>query len=112
MPKGDFIGEFELYVLLSAQHLGDDAYGVTIRRRIEDRTGREVAVGAIYATLGRLEAKGLVSFTLSDPEPIQGGRSRKYVHLTAAGRRALNTSTDAMMRMIDARPAPARGRTR
>ena len=112
MPKGDFIGEFELYVLLAAQHLGGEAYGVTIRRRIEERTGREVAVGAIYATLGRLEAKGLVTFTLSDPEPVQGGRSRKYVHLTLAGKRALSTSTNALIRMIDAPPAPARGRAR
>ena len=112
MPKGDFIGEFELYVLLAARHLGHDAYGVTIRRQIEERTGREVTVGAIYATLGRLAAKGLVEFTLSDPEPVQGGRARKHVHLTRAGTRALSTSTDALIRMIDPKPAPARERGR
>ena len=55
MAKGDFLGEFEVYVMLALAHQGADAYGVTIRREIEARTGRTVAIGAVYATpeLGR-----------------------------------------------------------
>ena len=100
MPKGDFVGEFELYVMLALAHLGDDAYGITIRREIEGRTGRTVAIGSVYATLARLEEKGLVRFRVSDPQPMQGGRARKYFSLTGAGARALRHSTAMLARMM------------
>jgi PadR family transcriptional regulator, regulatory protein PadR len=100
MPKGDFVGEFELYVMLALAQQGDAAYGVTIRREIEDRTGRTVVIGAVYATLARLEEKGLVQFRISDPQPVQGGRARKYFTRTAAGRRALRHSTAMLARMM------------
>ena len=111
MPKGDFLGEFEIYVLLAVKRLGDDAYGITIRRAIDERTGRDVAIGAIYATLGRLEDKRLVRHVVSDPQPVQGGRSRKCYRLTPAGERALAHSTTMLTRMMG-EGAPARGRTR
>jgi len=111
MPKGDFLGEFEIYVLLAVSRLGDEAYGVAIRKAIEERTGRDIAIGAVYATLGRLQDKGFVRFTLSDPQPVPGGRSRKYYRLTAAGQRGLAHSTTMMTRMMDGiRPAAAKGR--
>src|SRR4026208_2332807 len=69
MAKGDFIGEFELYVLLALAHLGDDAYGVTTRREIEARTDRTVAIGAVYANLARLGGKGPGGCRLPDPPP-------------------------------------------
>ena len=100
MPKGDFLGEFEIYVLLALSQLDDRAYGNAIRREIEARTGREVAVGAVYATLGRLEEKGLVRFTLSTPDPVPGGRARKCFRLTGAGSRALRHSTRMLVRMM------------
>ena len=113
MAKGDFVGEFELYVLLAIAHLGDEAYGIAIRQEIEDRTGRDVAIGAVYATLGRLGDKGLVRFTMSDPEPVPGGRARKYFDLTPSGQRALGHSTDMMSRMMAGfKPAHAKGRSR
>ena len=100
MPKGDFVGEFELYVMLALAHQGDEAYGVTIRREIEERTGRTIAIGAVYATLARLEDKGLVQYRISDPQPVQGGRARKYFTLTAPGTRALRHSTAMLARMM------------
>jgi PadR family transcriptional regulator PadR len=100
MAKGDFVGEFELYVMLALAHLGEDAYGVTIRREIEARTGRTVAIGAVYATLARLEEKSLVRFRVSDPQPVQGGRARKFFSLTGAGARALRHSTAMLGRMM------------
>jgi len=101
MPKGDFVGEFELYVLLAIAHLGDGAYGIAIRQTIEDRTGREIAIGAVYATLGRLEDKRLVRHALTDPQPVAGGRARKIFRLGPDGRRALRHSTSMMARMMD-----------
>ena len=113
MPKGDFVGEFELYVLLAITHLNADAYGIRIREVIEDRTGRDVAIGAVYATLGRLEDKGLVSHERSDPQPVPGGRARKYFRLTAAGRTALSHSATMLTRMLAGfRPADLKGRAR
>ena len=100
MAKGDFLGEFELYVLLALSQLRTPPYGNAIRREIEARTGREIAVGAVYATLARLSDKGLVRFTLSAPEPIPGGRARKCFRLTAAGDRALRHSTKMLVRMM------------
>ncbi len=100
MPKGDFIGEFELYVLLAIVHLDDEAYGIRIRQEIERRTGREIAIGAIYATLGRLTDKALVEFTLSAPEPVQGGRARKHYSLMPAGARAVRHSTSMLTKMM------------
>jgi len=100
MAKGDFVGEFELYVMLALAHQGDEAYGVTIRREIEARTGRTIAIGAVYATLARLEEKGLVQFRISDPRPVQGGRARKYFSLTRSGARAVRHSTGMLARMI------------
>jgi PadR family transcriptional regulator len=100
MAKGDFLGEFELYVLLALSQLRTPPYGNAIRREIEARTDREIAVGAVYATLARLSDKGLVRFTLSAPEPIPGGRARKCFRLTAAGDRALRHSTKMLVRMM------------
>jgi PadR family transcriptional regulator PadR len=112
MPKGDFLAEFELYLMLAITRLRDGAYGVSIRQEIERRTGRPVSIGAVYATLGRLGDKGLVSFRESDPLPVQGGRSRKYFRLTAAGSNALRHSATMLERMMEgldlgARSSPA-----
>lgn len=115
MPKSPHLSDFELYVMLAVSALGDDAYGVTIATRIADRTGRDVSIGAVYATLGRLGDKGFVRFSLSDPEPVRGGRSRKLVALTPAGERALRLTTESLTRMLDGvalRPATGGGARR
>ena len=100
MAKGDFLGELELYVMLALAQLGERAYGMAIRQEIERRTGRDVAIGAVYATLSRLDGKGLVRHDLSDPLPMQGGRARKCFSLTAAGERALSHTTSMLGRMM------------
>lgn len=108
MPKGDHLAEFEIYIMLAILRLQDDAYGVTIRREIEERAGRPVSIGAVYATLGRLEEKAMVEFRSSDPEPVQGGRSKKLVSLTSAGLSALEHSTAMLHRMMEGTPIAQR----
>jgi DNA-binding PadR family transcriptional regulator len=113
MSRGRHLAEFELYVMLALARLEDSAYGVTIRQEIEERAGRSVSIGAVYATLGRLGDKGLVRFRTSDPLPVKGGRSRKYFKLTADGRDALQQSMAMLERMshgleLDAGPGRAR----
>ena len=98
---GKFLAEFELYVMLAVARLEDEAYGASIWRVIEERTSRPVAIGALYATLGRLCDKGLLRYRVSSPEPVRGGRSKKLYRLTPKGRTALAHSTKMMTRMMD-----------
>jgi DNA-binding PadR family transcriptional regulator len=97
--------------MAAAERLQDDAYGMTIVREIEGRSGRRVAMGAVYATLSRLEDKGLVTTRVSEPLPVPGGRSRRQVRLTPAGRRALASATAMLSRMLLA-PAARGGGSR
>lgn len=98
MPPA-YLGEFEQVVLLAVVRLGKDAYGVPIRAEIEGRAGRRVTVGALYATLDRMEAKGLVHSWFADPTPQRGGRSKRYFEVTPAGVQALADARAMLDRM-------------
>ena len=109
MPKGAYLSEFEQHVLAALLPLRGNAYGVTIRREIVERTGRDVAVGAIYATLDRLEAKGYVSSRLGEATPERGGRAKRYFEIEAPGEQALTEAwrmMDAMSEGLKAAGAP------
>ena len=86
------LGELEHLVLLAVLRLDGEGYGTSLRRELEGRAGRSVAVGALYATLERLEEKGYVRGELGEPTPERGGRSKRYYRTTAAGKRALSKS--------------------
>lgn len=88
MGRGDYLGEFEQVVLLALARCEGDAYGMQIRREIEDRTGRSVSIGAVYATLDRLERKGFVR----SREDESAGRARRFFRMTAAGVSSLEAS--------------------
>ena len=92
------LGHFEKLVLLAVAQLAD-AYGVAIRREIEDKTGRQVSAGAIYTSLERLEARGLVRSELTDPTPVRGGRRKRVYRLRPPGERALESSLEELRRM-------------
>jgi DNA-binding PadR family transcriptional regulator len=81
------LGEFEYLLLSAAARLGEGAYGAAIRREIEGVIKRPCSVGALYTTLDRLEAKGLVTTWMGDPTPQRGGRPKRMVRLTAEGAR-------------------------
>ena len=95
------LGEFEQLILLAILRLRDDAYGVTIRAELAERAGRTVAPGALYTALERLETKGLITSRMSDPTPQRGGRSKRHVAVTAAGREALTRALQAYERLLD-----------
>ena len=101
MSDRTYLGEFEHIVVLALLRLGERAYGVTVRQEIEKRTGREVSIGAVYATLDRLEAKGYVQSLLGDPTPERGGRSKRFFHLTATGVAVVNRTHTALQRMTE-----------
>jgi len=94
-----YLGEFELLVLLAVLRLAGDAYGVTIRDELTRQTSRDVSMGAIYKTLGRLEDKGYVSTRIGDPTPQRGGRRKKLYELQALGHRALKQSFTDLRRL-------------
>jgi PadR family transcriptional regulator PadR len=83
------LGSFELMVMLTLIRLGENAYGVPISETIEQQTGRDISLGSVYATLDRLERKGLVSSTVGDPTPERGGRAKRYFRVTAKGLRSV-----------------------
>jgi DNA-binding PadR family transcriptional regulator len=94
------LGEFEHVVLLAILRLGDEAYGVTIRREIAECTEREPAPGALYTTLDRLEEKGLVASKYGDPTPERGGRAKRYVTVTTRGVHAVARAQRAYQRLL------------
>jgi DNA-binding PadR family transcriptional regulator len=105
------LGEFEQMVMLAIVHLKGNVYGVPIVEEIERRTGRSVARAAVYITLRRLEAKGLISSWMSDPTAERGGKARRLVKVEPVGLEALRESRDALERMwkgLDASPEQAR----
>ncbi len=87
--KGDRLGEFEEFALLAAFALGEGTYGVPIQQFIARTTGRDVSIGAVYAALGRLEAKGYVRSDLGPPSPQRGGRPKRLVEITPLGVRTV-----------------------
>jgi DNA-binding PadR family transcriptional regulator len=93
------LGGFESLLLLAVLRLGDRAYGVTIRQELWDQAKRDVAVGAIYTGLDRLEQKGYVTSTMGEPTAERGGRAKKFYRLTASGKRALADTSRILRRL-------------
>jgi PadR family transcriptional regulator, regulatory protein PadR len=101
MQGRDSLGEFEHLILLALLRLQDRAYGVTVRHEILLRTGRDVSLGAVYATLDRLQTKGFVKSRLGDPTPERGGRSKRFFRVTPKGVAAVNRTQRALVRMAE-----------
>ena len=99
MTGRDYLGEFEHIIVLALLRLEDRAYGVTVRQEIEFRIQREVSIGAVYATLDRLERKGYVKSRLGDPTPERGGRSKRFFRVTAKGVTAVNRTQRTLQTM-------------
>lgn len=111
MGKGKFLGEFEQVVLLAVLQLKGTGYGMSVRREIEKRTGRAVTIGAIYATLDRLQSKGYLESHEGESAPVRGGRARRLFAVLPEGRRALRESRamlDQMWEGAELDPNPER----
>jgi DNA-binding PadR family transcriptional regulator len=99
--RNRLLGGFENLLLLAVLRLDDRAYGVAIRRELFDQAGKDVAIGAIYTGLDRLEHRGLVESWTGEPTAERGGRAKKFYRVTAQGKRALN-HTHEMLRRLSA----------
>ena len=89
------LGIFEQAVLLATVRLREDAYGRGILREVQERLERDVAAGAIHATLERLEGKGMIRSRLGLGTPIRDGRARRFYRLSPSGVTALNDARAA-----------------
>jgi PadR family transcriptional regulator PadR len=111
------LGEFEMVVLLAVLHLVErdqPAYGSTIRTAIDERANRRVARGAIYVTLDRLEAKGLLISRLGEPSSLRDDKPKRLFKLTAAGLTAVRQAVALVNRMqhgLESALQPAKGRS-
>jgi DNA-binding PadR family transcriptional regulator len=101
MESQRLLGGFETLLLLAVVRRGKRAYGVTIREELLQRAGKDVAVGAIYTGLERLEQKGYVESWTGEPTKARGGRSKRFYKLTARGLGALNETRDAIQNLAD-----------
>ena len=107
--------DFEQQVLLAVWRLGDEAYGAPVRDELEARTGHGVAHGAVYVTLVRLEKKGFLRSSLSDPTPVRGGKAKRFFRITPEGiagvraiRSVMASLWDGLPHAPNAAPDPAR----
>jgi PadR family transcriptional regulator, regulatory protein PadR len=93
------LGEFEYLILTVAATLDENAYGAAIRVHIEEKTGRQCSLGALYTTIERLEAKGLLNTWMGDATPQRGGRAKRMVRVTSKGMRAGKEFYEAITRI-------------
>ena len=93
------LGEFEYLLITAAVRLGKEAYGAAIRREVEDATKRRCSIGALYTTLDRLEAKGLVKTRMGEATPQRGGRAKRMVEVTSKGVQAATSFYRAVNRV-------------
>src|SRR5258707_6921894 len=93
------LGEFEYLLITTAARLGNEAYGAVIREELGAVTGRKCSIGALYTTLDRLEAKGLLKTWMGEATPQRGGRAKRMVRVTAKGIQAAAAFYDAVTRV-------------
>jgi PadR family transcriptional regulator PadR len=91
------LGEFEYLLLTATARLGDAAYGAAIRKEIDAATGRRCSLGALYTTLDRLEAKGLLETWMGEATAQRGGRAKRMARVTPAGIREATTFYNAVV---------------
>ena len=103
------MGEFEQLVLLALLRLGNDAYGMEVRAEIEERTGRDVSIGAVYTALDRLERKDFVRHRMGAPTAERGGRAKKHFTVLPAGASALAETRAALDSMWEGLPPAVKG---
>lgn len=104
MAHRGYLSTLELVVMLALMRLREDAYGVSIAREIEESTGRRMALASVYATLDRMESRGLVLSELGEPTLERGGRAKRYFQLTTKGLREVRQVRHELKRLWNRLP--------
>ncbi|MFY0600195.1 MAG: helix-turn-helix transcriptional regulator [Cyclobacteriaceae bacterium] len=101
------LGEFEEVVMLTVGVLYGNAYGVSIKKEIETSLKRKVSVGALQSALKRLEDKGYLKSSEGESTSERGGRPKRFLTITAAGKSALDDSKEIRNQLYNAIPSMA-----
>lgn len=99
--KGTHLGEFEEIVLLAIGALQDDAYGLAIKRELEEQSKRKVSISAVHAACNRLEEKSYLESNYGDKSAKRGGKRKKIYSVSLAGQTALRDAYELRRRMWD-----------
>ena len=83
------LGEFEELVLLTVAALQEDAYGVEIKRELEDRLKQKLSVGSIQSALKRMEDKGFVTSQFGEATQQRGSKRKRIYTTTSHARKVL-----------------------
>lgn len=102
--KATSLGEFEEIVLLTVGTLHDEAYGVLVRRELEERLQLKVNISAVHSALYRLESKGFLSTRIGEATQKRGGKRKKYFQVTAFGMQALRDARSLRTSLWNALP--------
>ena len=105
----EVLSRIEEILLLAVWDLGEGAYGVPIRRRVEELLGHKLSVGSVYVPLDRLVQAGLMSAQVGDPTPVRGGRRKRYYRVTPKGVAALGETRRLTRRIWAGKPALLQG---
>jgi PadR family transcriptional regulator, regulatory protein PadR len=109
MREHSYLGEFELMILLTIIRLGDDVYGVPLSRELAVVRGRDVSVASVYASLDRLELKGLIASSLGESTPERGGRAKRYFRVTKQGLRSVRETRRVLSKLWKSLPSSGGG---
>jgi PadR family transcriptional regulator PadR len=94
-----YLGSFEEIVLLAILRLGETAYGARVREKVSEVTERSISIGAIYATVDRLERKGLIKSGRRTATIEGEGKPKRYYSIDALGVQALNDTREARSKL-------------
>ena len=86
------LGEFEELVLLVVGSLHQNAYSISIKNELQEKTSRKPSIGALHSALNRLEKKGFIQSHEGGATAERGGRRKRFYEITAFGRKALDQS--------------------
>lgn len=105
--KGTNLGELEEIVLLIVANLFDNAYGILIKKEIEEKCNRKITISTVHNVLQRLGEKGYLESRYSDPTPERGGKRKLLFKVTASGQTAMETSKEMRDRLWSGIPKVA-----
>ncbi|MDN5213378.1 helix-turn-helix transcriptional regulator [Fulvivirgaceae bacterium BMA12] len=103
--KGKYIGEFEEMVLLTVGILENEAYGISIKHKLEESTHRSVSMGALHSALHRLEEKQYLTSRLGDATKVRGGKRKRFYKVSLLGQQAVSDLMKQRQKLWEAIPA-------
>lgn len=97
--KNKGLGEFEELVLLAVCILEGEAYGISVKREVENHSGRSILLGAVHITLYRLQDKGLLQSVMGGKSAKRGDRRKRLFNITDSGMRQLRAAQEVRQKM-------------